>query len=97
MTDPKLGDYHGDVTSPLPKSAAASDEIVSTTEAAAMLFVPRLHVMKLIDEGLLPLHHRVGKQRFVRKADVLVYKERKRAEAKAWLDGQTEDTDPSGL
>jgi hypothetical protein len=27
---------------------------------------------------------------------VLAYKERKRAEAKAWLDSQTEDTDPSG-
>jgi excisionase family DNA binding protein len=91
-----LGKVSRDVTSASLESGAEPDENVSTTEAASMLFVSRLQVVKLIDEGLLPLHHQVGKHRFVRKADVLAYKERKRAEAKAWLDSQTEDTDPSG-
>ena len=91
-----LGTFLRDDDSGSLESAAAPDEIVSTLEAAAILFVSRPHVVKLIDEGLLSLHHRVGRRRFVRKADVLAYKERKRADAKAWLDSQTEDTDPPG-
>jgi hypothetical protein len=39
---------------------------------------------------------RSAKNRFVRKADVLAYKAKKVAEAKAWLDTQTEDRDPPG-
>ena len=91
-----LGKFLRDVTLASPESGAATDEIVSTSEAAAILFVSRVHVLKLIDDGLLPLHHRVGKHQFVRKADVLAYKAQKLAEAKAWLDSQTEGTDPSG-
>ncbi|MFT4503154.1 helix-turn-helix domain-containing protein [Caballeronia sp. 15711] len=69
---------------------------MSTKDAAVMLFVSPLHITKLIDEGLLPLHHHVGKFLFVRKADVLAYKERKRLEARVWLANQTEDKEPPG-
>jgi excisionase family DNA binding protein len=96
MTDPKSEKSHRDATSASPESGATLKEVVSVAEAAAMLFVSRPHVVKLIDGGLLPLHHRIGKHLFVRKADVQAYNERKRAEAQAWLDSQTEDKRPPG-
>ena len=76
---------------------AGHEEFISTAEAARLLFVSRPHVVKLIDEGTLPLHHRTGQNRFVLKADALAYKERKLTEAKTWVASQTEDTEPPGL
>jgi excisionase family DNA binding protein len=68
-----------------------TDEIISTAEAAKLLFVSRPHVVKLIEENKLPLRHITGQSRFLLKADVLAYKAKKQAEARAWLDTQTED------
>lgn len=73
------------------------DEVMSTSEAAKLLFVSRPHVVKLIEEGKLPLHHITGRNRFLRKADVLEYKAKKMAEATAFFESQTEDLDPPGL
>ena len=75
----------------------ANDEIVSTSEAASLLFVSRPHVVKLIEEGKLPLHHVTGQNRFLRKADVLEYKAKKQTEARAFFERQKEGMDPRGL
>lgn len=96
MTGHLPKDVCRDSTSAAPECGVAFDDVVSIAEAAAMLFVSRQHVMKLIDGGLLPLRHRVGKNRRICKADVLAYHERKLAEVKAWLSSQTEDADPPG-
>jgi excisionase family DNA binding protein len=95
MTKQTPKDSQRDEASSSLHSTAPSDEVVSTAEAAAILFVSRQHVVKLIDEGVLPLHHRVGKVRFIRTTDVLAYKEKKLGEAKLWLASQTEDKRPT--
>jgi excisionase family DNA binding protein len=77
--------------------AGPNDEVISTSEAARLLFVSRPHVVKLIEEGKLPLHHITGQNRFLLKGDVLSYKAAKQAEAKAFFETQTEDNDPPGL
>jgi len=61
------------------------DEVISTSEAAKLLFVSRLHLVKLIEEGKLSLHHITGQNRFLQKADVLEYKAKK-AQAKAFFE-----------
>src|ERR1700754_5211612 len=61
------------------------DEVISTSETAKLLFVSRPHVVKLIEEGKLPLHHITGQNLFLRKADVFEYKAKKKAEAKAFF------------
>lgn len=96
MTKQVPEDTHQDATSASPESGAALEEVVSTAEAAAILFVSRQHIVKLIDAGMLPLHHVSGGQRFVRKADALAYKEKKLVEAEAWLASQSEDKAPPG-
>ncbi|MFL9959075.1 helix-turn-helix domain-containing protein [Paraburkholderia nemoris] len=73
------------------------EETISAAEAAKLLFVAKVHLERLIDNGTLPLHHGTGFERFVRKADVLAYKARKHAEARAFLSTQTEDSEPPGL
>ena len=71
--------------------------VISTSEAAKLLFVSPSHIVKLIEEGSLPLHHVTAGFRFLRKSDVLDYKARKQAEAKMFFATQTEDRDPPGL
>ncbi len=75
-------------------AAPPDDKVTSTYEAARLLFVSRPHVVKLIEEGKLPLHHITGQNWFLRKADVLAYKAGKKAEAKAFFKTQTEDMPP---
>ncbi|MDR5751354.1 MULTISPECIES: helix-turn-helix domain-containing protein [unclassified Caballeronia] len=87
----RLADIPQNVRSPSHEGAAATDEVMSTKEAAVILCVSRQHVVKLINDRLLPLHHRVGKARFVRTVDVLAYKEKKLVEATVWLANQAED------
>ena len=75
----------------------SDDEVISTSEAAKLLFVSRPHVVKLVEEGKLPLHHITGQNRFLLKADVLRYKEKKQSEARMLFETQNEDMDPPGL
>jgi len=78
-------------------SRPADDVPISTAEAAKLLFVSRPHVVKLIEEGTLPLHHVTGRNRFVLTSAVLAYKAKKEAEGKAYFATQTEDSEPLGL
>lgn len=48
-------------------------EDLTTTQAARLLGVSRPHVIKLIDNGILPSHH-AGTARRVRAADVAAYR-----------------------
>jgi excisionase family DNA binding protein len=73
------------------------DEIISTSDAAKLRFVSRPHVVELIEEGKLPLHHMTGQNRFVRKADVLDYRTKKQVDAKAFFEAQIENDSPDGL
>jgi excisionase family DNA binding protein len=97
-----MADVLRSVEESIPVLQPSTDDIISTGEAAKLLFVSRSHVVKLIEQKTLPLHHITGKNRFLRKADVLAYNAKKQAEAQAWLDTpwldtQTEDSKPPGL
>lgn len=76
---------------------AGQEKTLSIFEAAQQLFVTPQHVTTLVDDGSLPLYHQEGERLFVREADVVAYRERTRTQAKAWIDTQTEDTNPPGL
>jgi excisionase family DNA binding protein len=78
-------------------ASQADDAPISTAEAAKLLFVSRSHVLELIKEGTLPLHHVAGQNWFVLTSAVLGYKAKKEAEAKAYFATQTEGSEPLGL
>jgi excisionase family DNA binding protein len=73
------------------------DEVVSTSEAAKLLYVSHQHVVNLVESEILPVHHVSGQNWFLRKRDVLVYKVKKTGEAQAFFESQSEDSDPPGL
>ncbi|MEM5338711.1 helix-turn-helix domain-containing protein [Paraburkholderia azotifigens] len=50
-----------------------ADAFMSTAEAAKFLFVSRPHVVKLVDQGKLKIHHKNGKNCFVTKVSVHAY------------------------
>lgn len=50
-----------------------ADDFMSTAEAAKLLFVSRPHVVKLLKQDKLKLHHTAGNTRFLTKASVLAY------------------------
>jgi excisionase family DNA binding protein len=67
---------------------------LTTQEAADMLNVSRPHLVKLLEDGVLPFH-RTGKHRRVRFADLMQYKDvRDRAseEAMAELARQAQES-----
>lgn len=72
-------------------------EIVSASQAAALHFVSRTHVLKLTGERKSPLADVAGQTSFLRKSDMMDYKAKKITLASAFFENQTEDTDPPGL
>ena len=68
-----------------------TDDFISIAEAAKLLFVSQPHVRKLIANRDLVAVQCVDGEVRVRSADVLAYKERQLADAKAWLSSQTEE------
>jgi excisionase family DNA binding protein len=79
------------------EAEATADGPISTEAAAKLLFVSRPHVVKLIEEGTLPLDHVTGQNRFVLRSAVLAYKAQRDAAAKAYFTTQNEDSEPLGL
>jgi excisionase family DNA binding protein len=66
---------------------------LTTQEAADLLNVSRPHLVKLLEDGVLPFH-RTGKHRRVRFADLMQYKEardRTSEDAMAQLAGQAQE------
>lgn len=50
-----------------------ADTVLSTEQAAKLLGVSRPFVVRLIDDGAIDLHQRVGNQRRVLKSEVLAW------------------------
>ncbi|WMY09082.1 excisionase family DNA-binding protein [Paraburkholderia phenoliruptrix] len=63
---------------------ADANDFMSTGEAAKLLFVSRRHVVKLLEQGQLKLHHKTGNNRFVTKASVLNFQVNQRAAVKRY-------------
>ncbi|MEC5407139.1 helix-turn-helix domain-containing protein [Paraburkholderia sp. MPAMCS5] len=61
-----------------------ADDFMSTAEAAKLLFVSRPHVVKLLKQDKLKLHHKAGNIRFLTKASVLAYQAHQRAAEEAY-------------
>lgn len=59
-------------------------DFMSIADAAKLLFVSRPHVLKLLEQGKLKLHHITGNHRFVEKVSVLAHQAGQRAAAKAY-------------
>lgn len=69
---------------------------LTTQEAADILNVSRPHVVKLIDEGILP-GHKSGSHRRIYAADVQAYKHQRDAAARTSADDLTALTEELGL
>jgi excisionase family DNA binding protein len=62
---------------------------LTTQEAAGLLHVSRPHLIKLLDEGVIP-HHKVGTHRRVRIEDLLAYSDQRSATRREKLDELTQ-------
>ncbi|WP_147439456.1 helix-turn-helix domain-containing protein [Paraburkholderia sp. BL17N1] len=54
-------------------SSSNANSFMSTAQAAKFLFVSRPHVVTLIDQGKLEIHHKTANNCFVTKVSVLAY------------------------
>lgn len=72
------------VTTTKISSPTEAGDFMSIAEAAKLLFVSRPHVLKLLEQGKLKLHHEAGNNRFVVKASALAYQADLRAAEKAY-------------
>lgn len=69
---------------------------LTTQQAANLLNVSRPHVIKLMDDGILP-GHKVGTHRRIYAADVQTYKHQRDIEARTAADDLTALTEEMGL
>jgi excisionase family DNA binding protein len=72
------------------RSVDAANEELTTSEAAGVLNVSRSHLIKQLEAGALPCQM-VGAHRRIRLADVLAYRDRVDAQARAALDAMAHD------
>lgn len=61
---------------------------LTTQEAADLLHISRPHLIKLLDEGVIP-HHKVGTHRRVRIEDLLAYRDQRSTARREKLDELT--------
>lgn len=54
-------------------SSSHANSFMSTAQAAKFLFVSRPHVVKLIEQGKLRIHHKTADNCFVTTVSVLAY------------------------
>jgi excisionase family DNA binding protein len=62
----------------------STERMLSTTEAAEFLNMSRPHLIKQVEGGVIPAI-RVGGHRRIRVADLILYREQRRAKSKAAL------------
>ncbi|MGH3948953.1 MAG: helix-turn-helix domain-containing protein [Pseudonocardiaceae bacterium] len=72
------------------------DAELTTQQAAALLGVSRPHVVKLVDQGVVP-HHKVGTRRRIYLKDVLAFRARQHEESRQALDELSRISEELGL